>query len=102
MRTALKKLQEMIKKHGVGMVIVAATLDGYRRQLLKEKSKNQLDQIEAEKNKLAEDGKAAYTQRVSEMAENSKNKATMAKFKEAADELKKEAEGYSQNPFSKK
>jgi hypothetical protein len=80
------------------MVVGAATLDGYSRQLLNDKTNNELEQIEIENNKLEEEGKAAYNNRVSELAGESKNKATMAKYPEAADEFQKEADSYSKNP----
>jgi hypothetical protein len=52
MRAAIAKLKQLVKKHGVGMVLGAATLDGYRRQYMNDKTNNELEQIEIERNKL--------------------------------------------------
>lgn len=48
----MRKISEIFNKYGVGFVLVGATLDGYRRQVLSDNTKKQLDEIDRLKDQL--------------------------------------------------
>jgi AAA+ ATPase superfamily predicted ATPase len=70
------------------LLISAATLDGYIRQILKDRKNNILEEIK-KINSLSEDRSLAYDKAIEEMSNNTKNKATILKYNEAIDEHKK-------------
>ena len=97
MRIGLQKFKELVKKHGVGMVIGAVTFYGYRRQIINDRNNNALEKIAQERNNLDEEGKAAFEKRVADLIEDHKNKIAMINYQEAADAFHIEAELYNKN-----
>jgi hypothetical protein len=90
--------KDLIKKYGLGMILGAATLDGYRRQVLNDKKNKILDEIKKERDSLSESRKIEYDKWVEEMSNNTNSKATMMRYKEAADEYKKDADKFKADP----
>ena len=91
-------IKDAIKKYGLGFILGAATLDGYRRQFVNDKNNNILEAIQAQRNSFSEDRRLAYDKAIDEMANNTKNKAAILRYNEAADEHKKTVDKYSDNP----
>jgi len=89
--------KELVKKHGLGIILGAATLDGYRRQLINERKNNLLEEIQKQRNSLSEDRKVAYDKAIEEMSNNTNNKAAILRYNEAADEHKA-VDKYNANP----
>ena len=90
--------KELVKKYGLGLILGAATTDGYRRQLLNDRKNNILEEIQKQRNSLSEYTKAAYDKIIEESFNNTKNKAAIFRYNEAADEHKKAVDKYNANP----
>jgi len=90
--------KELVKKYGLGLIIGAATMDGYRRQIVNDRKNNILEEIQKQRNSLSEDTKAAYDKIIEESFNNTKNKAAIFIYNEAADEHKKAVDKYNANP----
>jgi hypothetical protein len=90
--------KELVKKYGLGLILGAATMDGYRRQIVNDRKNNILEEIKKERNSLSEDTKAAYDKIIEESFNNTKNKAAILRYNEAADEHKKAVDKYNANP----
>jgi hypothetical protein len=89
-------------KYSLGIILGAATLDGYRRQLINDRKNNILEEIQKQRDALllplpvafakakeeqrSEDRKVAYDKAIEEMYNNTKNKAAILRYNEAADE----------------
>jgi hypothetical protein len=58
--------KDLVKKYGLGLILGAATMDGYRRQLVNDRKNNILDDIQKQRNSLSEDTKAAYDKVIEE------------------------------------
>jgi hypothetical protein len=82
----------------LGLILGAATMDGYRRQIVNDRKSNILDEIQKQRNSLSEDTKAAYDKIIEESFNNTKNKAAILRYNEAADEYKKAVDKYNANP----
>jgi len=50
-------LKELVKKYGVGMVMGAITMDGYRRQVANDRTNNLWERIQAEAKETAAEQK---------------------------------------------
>jgi ABC-type antimicrobial peptide transport system permease subunit len=90
--------KDLVKKYGLGLIVSAATLDGYRRQLVNDRRNNILDEIQKQRNSLSEDTKAAYDKIIEESFNNTKNKGAILRYNEAADEHKKAVDNYNASP----
>lgn len=90
--------KELVKKYGVGMIIGAATLDGYRRQILNDKTNNLLDAITKEAASLEEDKKLEYLKQIEEMRNKTVYKAALGRWMEAADKHNKAMDNYNADP----
>jgi hypothetical protein len=86
--------KELVKKYGLGMILGAATLDGYRRQVINDQSSNILEEIKKERNYKSQEIKKEYDIIIEENFNNTKNKCAITSFKEAADEHKKDVDKY--------
>src|SRR5947207_15831669 len=90
--------KDLVKKYGLGMILGAATLDGYRRQIINERKNNILEEIQKERNSLSEDRKIEYDKLIDDMNKNTENTGVIARYKEAANEDKKAADNYTAIP----
>lgn len=90
--------KDLVKRHGLGMVLAAATLDGYRRQYLNDKANNMLELIKKERESKTEDIKAGYDKILEENIKNTKSQAALSRYQEAADEHQKAVERYNADP----
>ena len=90
--------KELVKKYGLGVILGAATLDGYRRQIINDRKNNILEEIQKQRNSLSEDKRLAYDKSIDEMSNITKNKAAICRYNEAADEHKKAVDKYKANP----
>lgn len=84
--------KEFVKRYGLGMIISAATLDGYRRQVINDLNNNTLEKVSKERSELSESIREAYDRYLAEETLKSKNVAAIGRFKEAADEHQKAVE----------
>jgi hypothetical protein len=87
--------KELVKRYGVGMILGAATLDGYRRQVVNDKNNNTLDQINKERASLSKDRQTEFDKYVEQSLENTKNKAAFTRYNESADEHSKSVDRYN-------
>ncbi len=94
----MKFFTDIVKKYGVGLVLATATLDGYRRQVMNDYADKAPEKIQAKFEGESEQSKREYAQKVEETLQNTKNQAAMGRYTEAADEHKKCADRYTQNP----
>jgi hypothetical protein len=90
--------KDLVKKYGIGIILGAASLDGYRRQIINDRRNNILEEIQKQRNSLSEDRRLAYDKAIEEMSNNTKNKASILRYTEAADEHKKAIDKYNANP----
>lgn len=90
--------KNLVNKYGLGIIIGAATLDGYRRQILNDRKNNILEEIQRQRNSFSEDIRVAYDKAIEESSNITKNKAAILRYKEAADEHKKAIDKYNANP----
>jgi len=93
---------ELIKKHGVGMVMSAIAMDGYRRTVNNDNNSAILKAIEEKREAARKEGDtAAQTElqrQIKHMNEKAENCAVRGRQKEAAEEHHKAVEAYSKNP----
>jgi hypothetical protein len=92
--------KEVVKKYGIGTVLGAATLDGYRRAVINDRNNNVLNKIDEAQSTLQESERLAYQQRIEEQAAEAPNKATLDRFKTAADDHQKSTNDYNSNQNS--
>ena len=90
--------KELVKKYGLGLILGAATLVGYRRLLINDSRNNLLEEIKKQRDSLSEDRKVAYDKSIEEMSNETKNKAAILIYNEAADEHKQAVDKYNANP----
>nr|YP_010160548.1 hypothetical protein K4Y30_mgp20 [Gymnopilus junonius]QRH17734.1 hypothetical protein [Gymnopilus junonius] len=90
--------KELVKKYGLGMILSAATLDGYRRQVINDRNNNVLEEINKQRNELSSERRAAYDKAIENMSQNDKNKSAMLRYNDAAEEHKQTVEKYNSNP----
>lgn len=96
----MKLFRELVKKYGVGTVLGAASLDGYRRSVFNDRNNKILDKITEAESKLQEAERLAYQRLITEQAAEAKNVAILDKYKESADEYQKTSADYSKNATS--
>lgn len=94
----MKKFLELVKQHGLGLIIYAVSMDSYRRQVWNDHRSKILEQINEEKSKMEEAERREYVRLIEEQANNVKNKATLGRCREAAEEYKKAEAKYNQDP----
>jgi hypothetical protein len=99
----MKLFKDLVTKYGLGFIIGAATLDGYRRQVINdcEAANNILEKIKTERESNTAAIKVVafgYDKILEEKINSSKSKATVGKYQEAADEHKKAVDNYNTNP----
>jgi len=82
----------------MGIVIGSATLDGYRRQYVNDNNNNILEKIKEQRHKLKEDEQREYDRLIEEQANKIKNKETIGKYQDAADEHEKAVDKYQIDP----
>jgi len=82
----------------MGIVIGSATLDGYRRQYVNDNNNNILEKIKEQRHKLKEDEQREYDRLIEEQANKNKNKETIGKYQDAADEHAKAVDKYQIDP----
>jgi hypothetical protein len=80
--------KDFFKRYGIGLILGAATLDGYRRQVLKDRHNNILRTIQEERESLTEASKIEADKAVASAWEKIQNKAAIGRVQEAADEHK--------------
>lgn len=89
---------ELVKKYGLGMMLGAATLDGYRRQVLNDKSNNMLEVIKKEREANTETIKVEYDRLIEDKINVTQTKAAIIRYQEAADEHQKAVNKYNADP----
>jgi predicted PurR-regulated permease PerM len=94
----MKLFTDLVKRYGIGIVLGAATLDGYRRQLMNERANNILEVIQKERNSLSEERQKVYDTVIENVSKETRNKAVIGRYKEVADELQKSIDKYEENP----
>lgn len=90
--------KELVKRYGLGSILGLTTLDGYRRQILNDRNNNILEEIQKERESLSFFRKVEYDKVIEEMANNTKNKATILRYTEAAFKHKTAVDKYNENP----
>ena len=90
--------KDLVKKYGLGIILGAATLDGYRRQVINDRKNNILEEIQKQRNSLSEDIRVAYDKTIEDLSNKIKNKAAILRYSEAADEHKIALDKYNANP----
>jgi hypothetical protein len=97
-----KFFAELIKKHGVGMVMSAIAMDGYRRTVNNDKTSEILKAIEEKREAARREGditaQAEIQKQIKHMNEKAENCAVMGRHKEAADVHHNAVEAYSKDP----
>jgi len=73
-------------------------LDGYRRQYINDRNNNILERIQNERKALEEVERKECDRIIEEQMNNVKNKATIGRCQEAADDLKKNVDRYNDDP----
>lgn len=94
----MKLFTELVKKYGLGLVLGAATLDGYRRTVLNDRNNKVLDKIIEAQSNLQESERTAYNSKIIEQAKEAKNKASLDNYKTQADEYQKSVNEYNNSP----
>lgn len=90
--------KDLVEKYGLGMILGAATLDGYRRQVVNDRQDNTLEKIKAEREANTETINAEYDKLIEDKINNTKCKAAVSNYQEAADEHKKAVDKYNADP----
>nr|BAM29334.1 hypothetical protein [Lentinula edodes] len=90
--------KDLAKKYGVGSVLAAATLDGYRRTVLNDRINKEHETIRKKKNELSESNKIEYDKIIEEESKKTKTEDTFGRYIEAADDHKKAVDNYNTNP----
>jgi hypothetical protein len=90
--------KDLVKKYGLGLILGAATLDGYRRQVINDRKNNILEVIEKERESNTEITKLEYDKAIEEKFKNTQNKAAISRYQEAADEHQKAVDKYKADP----
>jgi hypothetical protein len=97
-----KFFAELIKKHGVGMVMSAIAMDGYRRTVNNDKTSEILKAIEEKREAARREGdttaQAEIKKQIKHMSEKAENCAVKGRHKEAADVHHNAVEAYSKDP----
>jgi len=91
-------IKDLVKKYGLGIILGAASLDGYRRQIINDRNSNILEEIQKQRNSLSEDRRLAYDKAIEDICNSTKNKAAICRYSEAADEHKRTVDKYNANP----
>jgi len=94
----MRKYIDLVKKHGLGIIIYGVSIDSYRRQFLNDNRNKILDQIKEERNKMDEAERKEYDRLVEEQANLAKNKATIGRYQEAAEEHDRAVDKYLLDP----
>jgi hypothetical protein len=95
---------ELIKKHGVGMVMSAIAMDGYRRTINNDNNSAILlkEAIEEKREAARREGdiaaQAECKKQIKHMNEKAENCAVIGRHKEAAEEHHNAVEAYSKDP----
>jgi len=97
-KTNMSLFKDLVKRYGLGIILSAATLDGYRRQVLSDRENTILDAIKKEKESNTEAMKVEYDKIIEENIKNTKNKAAISRYQEAADEHRKAVDKYNADP----
>ena len=95
-------VQKLVKKYGPGLILGAATLDGYRRQLINDSgtaTNDRLNQLEAQKQSLSNEEREFYDKTVEILFKDTKNKAAISNFSECANEHKTNVDRYKAPAF---
>lgn len=66
----MKLFKDLVTKYGLGFIIGAATLDGYRRQVINDKANNILEKIKQEKESNTAAIKVEYDKILSDARKN--------------------------------
>lgn len=90
--------KDLVKRYGIGLVLGAATWDGYRRQVVNDKNNSILDKIRNERDELSKSHKEQYDKNFAEEFEKSKNQAAMSRYQESSDNHKKAVDEFNTNP----
>jgi hypothetical protein len=90
--------KDLVKKYGLGMILGAATLDGYRRQVINDRTNNTLDIIQKEREIISEASKAEFDKSILGHLNYTKSQAALGRCQEAADDHKKAVERYNADP----
>ncbi len=93
----MKLFTELDKKYGIGTVLGAATLDGYRRNIINDRNNNVLNTIRKQQEALDETQRKAYEAKIEEQTNEAKNKAILDRYKNSADEYQKASDDLKNN-----
>ena len=97
-----KLFAELIKKHGIGVVMSAIAIDGYRRTVNNDNNRKVLKAVEEKLETARKEGdlaaQAEYQKQIERMNEKAQNCAVIGRHKEAAEEHHKAVEAYTKNP----
>ena len=90
--------KDFVKKYGLGMILGAVTLDGYRRQVINDNNNNILEVINKERNSLSELNKKLLDKMIEDESIKTKNKAVFGRYKEFVDDHNKNLDKYKADP----
>ncbi len=91
-------LRQTIGKYGWGPILVAISVDGYRRQVINDSNNNVLEDIRKQKVAFSEAEKVALASKVKESMGKAEHQAVISRHAEAADTHMKAVEAYSAEP----
>ncbi len=93
----MKLFTELVKNYGIGTVLGAATLDGYRRNIINDRNNNVLNTIRKQQEALDETQRKAYEAKIEEQINEAKNKAILDRYNNSADEYQKASDDLKNN-----
>lgn len=93
----MKKFTDIFTKYGVGLVLGAATLDGYRRQVLSDNTRKQLGTIDKLKDELNSKERVLFDKEISIQKEIDSNKIRLNNMGEAKKEYEDKLKKYQEN-----
>lgn len=91
----MKQFLEIFSKYGVGAVLGAVTLDGYRRQLLSDETNKKLDEINKLKDGLETDQKKLFDEQITMKMKEISTQIKLTNIKETQKEYEDKTKKYA-------
>ena len=91
----MKQFLEIFSKYGVGAVLGAVTLDGYRRQLLSDETNKKLDEINKLKDGLEADQKKLFDEQIAVKMKEINTQIKLTNIKETQKEYEDKTRKYA-------
>lgn len=91
----MKQFLEIFSKYGVGAVLGAVTLDGYRRQLLSDETNKKLDEINKLKDGLEADQKKLFDEQIAVKMKEINTQIKLTNIKETQKEYEDKTKKYA-------